>query len=623
VKLPDVDYGGPVEGTAQTAALPYEAAAGSSKVISEGLRAYSLELIKTQQQEAAVQVAEGLNQAESEIKARKYVTPDELRATFGDAMPAHVQELARQADERKSADDVAGSQIPMWKVGDSLYAMKAKQLTEGAAKGISGIGWQGEFKGQMEKFVVDRRQGMTTFQLHAMDEHIQAEQLNLVDKLVNAKDFGAARAILDDSMALSPAIKLKVGAIVEAAKQEQPAKDALSSNDPAVIKAQADRLRSDPAAAAAIPEDKRRSRVLELEERWQGLEAGRLATVALQSGQSPGSRNLDEVAIFNSLQGQLAGQPPGLAKETRQLVKARVEEFHEVRKNETGRVFAVALQAFDAPGALQFKTSAVPAAARAYLIDPANGKEAADLWSSLLSKEEAERSRRESEVLRGRTLAEKPTEANWSAYGALVKEMLDDPAKYRTMTGDRFTSEVYAKVGPLISQAMALYKSTNEPQGDPRHLSVDELGAAMKVVPPGYKTKSKVENPDSLEGKIYAEFQRRLGDRKEKEWRDKKGPVPQTLMREWAAEEWAAGTVKGGRLWGLIDRGGVPKIVAPFAYPGEAWTPNAGAAPAHGVPSGELPRPKSPAVGTRVAGEALGRSGGVYERVTSGWKRVQ
>ena len=257
MRLPEIDYGGSVQGTAQTAALPYEAAAGTAKVISDGLRAYSQELTRTQMQEAAVKVSEGLNQADLAIKSRKYITPDELRATFGDQLPPHVAEKIAVADELKqSFGDSTADQIPMWAVGDALYAHAAKRVTEAAARTIGGIGWQTDFKDRIAQHVVDRQQSMAQHQLGALDTYLQATQLQQVDRLVNSGDYAGAQAALRASTALPPEIRQRASSMVEVARQEAPAHAAEISTDPAFIKAQLERLQTDP-AAKAIPEEKR------------------------------------------------------------------------------------------------------------------------------------------------------------------------------------------------------------------------------------------------------------------------------------------------------------------------------------------------------------------------------
>jgi hypothetical protein len=235
-------------------------------------------------------------------------------------------------------------------------------------------------------------------------------------------------------------------------------------------------------------------------------------------------------------------------------------------------------------GQPKFQTSAVGPTERAYLTDPNSGREAAELWQGLLDKEQ-------SHEMRGRSLANIPTEANQAAYGALIKDMADFPSKYRAMSGERFTAEVYGKVGPLIDKAMALYKSTVEPTTDKRVLGGDERRSILEALPPAYRP-SKTTQPTSVQGQVWSLVLERVGERKAKEWDNAKGPVPDAVLKSWVAEEWASGTVKGGRYWGLINAPGVPKVVAPVAYPGKEWTPDQpGVAPAAGAPA---PAPAAP-----------------------------
>ena len=267
-------------------------------------------------------------------------------------------------------------------------------------------------------------------------------------------------------------------------------------------------------------------------------------------------------------------------------LKARGALVDETRKTTTSQVFATALQAFNTPGpdgAPNMKLSSIPERAAAYLTNPESGREAAELWDEL-------RRKAESNVMHGRSLAATPTEAHWQAYGKLVKDMQDRPSVYRAMNGDRFTGEVYGKVGPLIDKAMTLYKAATEPTVDKRTLAAGESKAVLEALPPDFRP-ARLTLPTSTEAQVWALVQERVGERKAAEWDDKKGEVPPALLKKWTAEEWASGTVKGGRYWGLLDARRVPKAVAPVKYPGKVWEPEAAPAgtPPTAEPSGAKP----------------------------------
>jgi hypothetical protein len=234
-------------------------------------------------------------------------------------------------------------------------------------------------------------------------------------------------------------------------------------------------------------------------------------------------------------------------------------------------------------GQPKFQTSAVGPTERAYLTDPNSGREAAELWQGLLDKEQ-------SREMRARGLAQQPTEANWAAYATLVKDMADFPSKYRAMSGEKFQAEVYGKVGPLVDKAMTLYKSAVEPVTDKRVVSGEERRSILEALPPEYRP-SKTTKPGSNQAKVWDLILERIGERKARDWEDSKGAVPDAVLKQWVAEEWAAGTVKGGRFMGLLDKPSVPKVVAETAYPDKTFVPNA--APVQG------PAP-APAGGTVV-----------------------
>jgi len=542
VKLPEIDYGGQVQDSSRTAAMPGEAAQGLSKVISDGLTAYAQEWVKTQHQEGAIRLGETLNSIENTIKAKRELSQDEVKQAFGEDVPPQIATIMGKRDALTG--DLLP--IPMWAVGDAIYAKAAKKAVADVTGGLEVTGgWAQDFRARAEEHVVQRRQGLAEHHLRAFDSYLQHTQLQQVERLRNAGLFEQADEA--NVTALPFEVRQVERQKTEAARQLQPALDAQASPDLKVIEEQIVRLKTSPAAIAAIPDSVRRTNIAHLEERAVKYEAVGAANEAWAAGVTPDSRVFDEQKMLSALDAKVKGRKPEMQKAARDFLKARITDANEERKNETAKQFAIALQAVLAPGSdgkPNLKTSSVPPAQRAYLTDPANGKEAADLWASLRDKER-------SAEMHDRSLAEKPTEANWRAYGKVVKDMQDNPTKYRAMDGDRFVSEVYGTVGPLVSQAMTLYRSVTEPKPDPRHLSADELKAAWEMAPKRLKVPSKLKDPDSTHGKVSAEMQRRLGERKEKEWAGKPGPVPQALMKEWASEEFAKGTVPGGWLQNL------------------------------------------------------------------------
>ena len=383
-----------------------------------------------------------------------------------------------------------------------------------------------------------------------------ASTLDSVKKLVNAGNFDLAETAVATSRVLDPETRVEAKAFVDMQRQVAPALDALTSDDPAVIRSQLDRLSTSEAAAERIPAERRKALIGQLQQRYDRIEAIGVAEDAIKAGMSPGSQVIDEGKVFGALETGLSGKSPGVQAEARTLLKARIADLNEVRKTRTAAVFASALQAFQSPGKdgrPRNRVAFISPADRAYLTDPANGKEAADLWRELL---QAERS----DVRGERELRNIPTEAHYKAYAALVKDMQDNPGTYRSMAGERFAAETYGKLGPLVGQAMTLYKSVNEPKPDQRHLTGDERKAMLEALPPDYRANSRTK-PDSVKGLVWSEMEKRLGERKETYLNGKPGPVPQALVKEWVAEETAKATVKGGGLFGVLDRQ-VPRIEA-------------------------------------------------------------
>lgn len=593
MKLPDIDYGGNVESTVQTAALPMESASGTAKVISEGLRVYSQELLKSQQVEAALRVTEGLDAAKNAITARKYVTRKEVQDSLDGQVPPELSERLKIYGDNDTA------QIPMWAVQDTLFEHQAKKAVESAAEGVSGVGWQSHFKEAIGRTVQEARQGMAQHSLQAMDAYLQETQRQQIRRFVAGRQYGAAMGVVmgspEQASALSAAERQQWKSDIHGAIQESAAVDALSSNDPAEIKAQADRMRNDPVAREAIPEPRRKALAMGLEERYTKFESSRIAEEAFHDGLTPGTMVIDEGKSLAALETKAKGMTPELQSTARTLFKAKLADFNETRKNQTSGVFAYALADFDKPGPLQFKVAAVRPEVAAYLKNPANGREATELWDSLLAKEK-------SQEMHNRSMAEKPTDEQWKNYAILVRDMQQRPSYYAGLSEDRIKAETYGKVGPLVKDVMTLWKSTTAPGNDKRVLSGDERKLIMESLPPQYRP-SNTTNPNSITGRLWSGMQQRIGDRKAAEWEDSKGPLPKAVMEKWVKEDLESGSVKGGR-WDFlvsIDAKGVPKAVAPLAYPGKEWTPD--------VPGGEPAAPAPAPANEKVVVEFTDKTG--------------
>lgn len=539
VKLPEIEYG-PVQTVSQELPRLDAAQRRAAGVISEGLTRYGMELVKVESQAAAADLAEGLATIEGDLTSRRYVSTKELRDALGGdlgSLPPGLRErVTQKALDINTGEMVEADRddIPTWEVAGVLFDRRAKQLLDTASQRVSAQGWRSEFQAKAQEELASRKLRLAGQQAQAMHADLEDRQEAHIAQLSRLRQWDDAIAAIDRS------------AIFGVGKKAQ------------------------------LTET-----VLKQKQAWDEQEGAIAASEeAFAEGVANGSKVVDETKAWARLDAAAAERelPASSRRSARELLRQRINDFDESRKAEVSRVFAVALQAFQAPdanGRPRNTVAVIPSDAVAYLTDPANGKEAADLWNSLLAKEKAERAT-------DRTLANTPTAANWAAYGALVKDMSDNPSKYRGMDGARFTAEVYGQVGPLIDKAMTAYKGAVEPLAmDKRVLNGGERTSILEALPPKYRP-SKTTKPGSLEGRVWSLVQERIGERKAREWEDERGPVPPAILKQWVAEEWAAGTVPGGRYWGLLDEAGVPKVVAEAQ--GRDWRPDGKPAPAATAP---------------------------------------
>lgn len=556
--LPQIEYGGQTTPNISSQA-PGQAFRELGGAMSSILAEAGKQKVQSETLAATAALQEQLDAITMDIQKSPAIPAADVRAVLGETVPSYIEkELTREVPdpvtgEMQREDNPA---VPMDVVAGAIYDKRARAALLSAQSKITAPGWQAAFRDSAGEHIQSRKMGIAKLQLKAMQDGQVAATLDAVKKLVNAGNFDLAETAVDTSLVLDPREKVQARDFVQVERQVAPVRDALVSEDPAVIKSELDRLRTSDAAKELIPSDRRKALIVQLEQRSDRFDAIGIAQEALVAGSVPGSQVLDEAKVFGALESKLSGKGPGVQHEARTLTKARISDFNEVRKTRTAGVFAEALQAFQAPGRdgkPRNRVAFIPPEVASYLRDPANGKEAADLWKSLL---DAERS----DIRGDREMRALPTEENYRQYAALVKDMQDNPGKYRAMPGERFASETYGKLGPLVTQGMSLYKSVNEPKPDQRHLTGDERKAMLEALPRDYRADSKTK-PDSVKGQVWSEMEKRLGERKETYLDGKPGPVPQALVKEWVAEETAKVTVKGGALFGLKDRQ-VPKVEA-------------------------------------------------------------
>jgi hypothetical protein len=379
-RLPDVDYSAPVERSSQTEALPGEAAQGLTKVLAEGLQQYSQALRESQQADAALSVSKGIDEASNILKKKRYLTAQEIRDTFDGNVPPEIQSKLQTLDAT-TGQMVDQPMIPTFDVGDALLAHAAKKLVDTAAQQISGQGWQTRFKQQIASHVLAKRQAMTAYNLQAMQDYLETGTKRRIAEFVNAGDFGSA-AIEAKSQNLSAPDQITASAAVETAKQEYKAQTALLGNDPNEMAKQVTRLQTDPAAQAAIPQEKRDRLIAELQNRERVYRADGIAQRLVAT---KGAMNADGTINLSRLQGHVDQEvsDPILKHHIMENLGQRARVQAEQRDAVTSNAIASAMQAFtalDAAGKPMNTVTAVMARAPkawAYLTSAASGEKGA------------------------------------------------------------------------------------------------------------------------------------------------------------------------------------------------------------------------------------------------------
>lgn len=233
MKLPEIEYGGSVERTSDDIGRLDEAQRRAAGVVAEGLTRYGMELVKTETQAAAADLAAGLAETEAALMSRRYVSTQDLRDALGadfESLPPELKARTRtQALDIPSGQmvDVDRNDIPVWEVAGAIFDARAKRLREAAGKRIGASGWRAEFDAKAQEEIQARKVKLAHSQLQAMDQDLRARQLGVVDTLTRARSFGQAAAAIAGSDIFTPAEKEKLQGQVDHARQLQPLEDRL------------------------------------------------------------------------------------------------------------------------------------------------------------------------------------------------------------------------------------------------------------------------------------------------------------------------------------------------------------------------------------------------------------
>ena len=228
MKLPDIEYGAPVQDVTAGPARVDAERRKALDVFSEGLQRYGQELVKTKTQRAGVELQEGLAKLEQDLNASPYVSARYVREQLGTAIDALPQDLKDQLTQKfDDGTEVDAEQLPAWAFAGAIYEKKAKDLIAAASRGIPGQGWQTSFQDAARGDVATRAARFNAEQLRGLHTYLATAQRDHVRRRALAGDFDGARRDLELASAIDPAEKIKHVDEIEKARQLWPLQQAV------------------------------------------------------------------------------------------------------------------------------------------------------------------------------------------------------------------------------------------------------------------------------------------------------------------------------------------------------------------------------------------------------------
>jgi hypothetical protein len=238
LKLPSISYGSVPDTVAPAAAQAGASVQRLGGVVEQGLTAFGQELVKTQTQQASVDLSKRLSAVEQGIRSSPYVPVSKLKEQFGEDLSGlpedvrgHVQQIADSAPKPppQDYDPTQGPTrpppdsdplIPTWAVAGSIYEKQAKEALGKATVHITtGAGWQGAFRHNAMAHVVERQGRLNLEQSQALLSYLGDTHKRQATEAAAAGDFGLAHSIINGSEALPPqekgALRHQVGVLAD------------------------------------------------------------------------------------------------------------------------------------------------------------------------------------------------------------------------------------------------------------------------------------------------------------------------------------------------------------------------------------------------------------------------
>lgn len=213
-----------------------EAQRQAIETFETGFQKIGEEMVRSQQQKAAADLAVNLNSIEQEIAANKTVSTQYVREKLGslDSLPPEVRsQVTKQGLDLSTGQmtEMDREDIPMFAVAGAIFDAQARKAMESSSQSITLGGWQQDFQKKAQEHIAQRRSNISMQAVKDSIEHIAATDTQTALNFANAGDFARSREVVSKSRAMDQDYKDKLGAQIDKLKEIRPVYEALQRDD--------------------------------------------------------------------------------------------------------------------------------------------------------------------------------------------------------------------------------------------------------------------------------------------------------------------------------------------------------------------------------------------------------
>lgn len=242
MQLPRVSFGPVQNDVAPATARVAGAVGGLAQTMEQGLAALGHEVVKTQTQDAALKLTQGLDDLVTKLKTQKAIPLDELKAELGpdfDKLDEGIrkQPLVHELVNGQPIEDpeypgvprMKPGDVPTFQVADLLYRRRAQKLLEDASTAITvGEGWRSSFQRSALADIIAKGASLDQEMLQQSGEFLASKTVDNALKAAYRGDFNLADAIAGGSAAaLGAKSQAALVETITGLKQRKPIDDAL------------------------------------------------------------------------------------------------------------------------------------------------------------------------------------------------------------------------------------------------------------------------------------------------------------------------------------------------------------------------------------------------------------